>query len=190
LFFSDAPVGSPVLALLLEHRQILLQEGFVSCAQIVVVGGQTLFRSFHGVEGLSVVSDFEVADSHVGQAEGVGRKMLQCLLVALNGFLVLESGFVDVSKVVQRIAVAGVNLDGLLVPLDGLIKMFLPFEDDGCVVVGIGKLGVLSDGLFVALNGLGILPHVVVGNPLRVVQLVDALLKFINTILGLFEISD
>jgi hypothetical protein len=186
---SDTTIFSPTFTLNLKFSQCFCQKAFVSCAQVIVIGGQTLLRPLHGVEGFSVITKFEVTDSHVGQAKGVGRKMLHCLLVALDGFLVLEPSFVDVSEVVKGITVARVDLDGLLVPLDGLVKIVFPFEDNGRVVVGHGVLGVLFDGIFVTLNGLGVLFHVVVGNSFRVVQLVDVLLKFINAALGLFEIS-
>ena len=150
-----------------------------------------LLASLEGIEGLPVVAKEQVADGHIDQSEGVGRKMLNCLFVALNSFLVLRLVLVDVGQVVVGVAVAGVHLDGLLVPLDGLVSVVLSLVDDCSVVVGAVILGVSIDGLLVVLECEFVFPHVVVGDAHRVVKgiylLVDGVCTFIGLLIVLYR---
>ena len=147
-----------------------------------------LLASLEGIEGLPVVAKEQVADGHIDQSEGVGRKMLNCLFVALNSFLVLRLVLVDVGQVVVGVAVAGVNLDGLLVPLDGLVSVVLSLVDDCSVVVGAVVLGVSIDGLLVVLESEFVFPHVVVGDAHRVVKGIYLLVDGVCTFIGLREV--
>ena len=70
--------------------------------------------------------------------------------------------FVDITQVVEGIAVARIGFDSFLVPLNCLICLSFPFVDDCGIVVSTVIFGVVLDTLLVVLKGSFILLLVII----------------------------
>jgi len=136
------------------------------------------------MEGLSIVVDLEVADSHIGKCQCVGGEVLNTLFVALDCLLIVPLVLVDVSEVIIGIAIPGVDLDGFFVPIYSLLSFAHAFVYNCNVVVSRVVLGVGSYAFLVVTECLIVLSFLIIGNSCGVVQLMDVLRKEVQVVVG------
>lgn len=97
LLIRNTTIDAPVLPFLLKLLQLIFEESPICLTEIIIIIRKALPSPFHGVECFSIISQFQIANTHIGQSQCISWVMLYCLFVILDSFFIFELTFEDIS---------------------------------------------------------------------------------------------